>query len=47
MYEHDCVADLAADAFNVFWFRSSPTAFSLCNDFNLEIILIMFKVHVF
>ena len=34
MYEHDCVADLAAETFNVSWFRSSPTAFSLCNDFN-------------
>lgn len=34
MYELDCVACLAGEAFNVTWLRSSPAAFSLCNDFN-------------
>lgn len=28
------VADMVADVFDVYWFRSSPVAFSLCNDFN-------------
>ena len=34
LYEHDYVADLAAEAFNVNWQRTSPVGFSLCNDYN-------------
>ena len=34
LYELDYIADLAAETFNVTWYRSSPAAFSLCNDFN-------------
>ena len=34
IYEHDCVADMAGETFNVSWSRVSPVCVSLCNDFN-------------